>query len=469
MQHVNQERDAASQYEYIIVGSGGGGGPLAARLAMAGHKTLLLEAGDDQGSNINEQVPAFQGKVTEDPTIRWDYWVKHYSDQSRAEKDSKYVYTTPSGGQYVGTNPPAGSAPKGILYPRAGTLGGCMEHNALITIYPHESDWSNIASITGDNSWNPDNMRTYFEKMENCEYLPNSVVGHGFNGWLTTSEANVEIVLKDSKILNWLIAAANFMGSGLLGSIISTSTQLLNVLGNDVNSGASGRDGTEGLFQIPLTSDHGKRNGPREFLISTQNAVNSDGSKMYPLDIQLNTLVTKILFSTNTTSGKPQAIGVEYLEGQSLYSADPRYGVSSDTPGNVTASREVIISAGAFNTPQLLKLSGIGPAAELQSFNITVVVDLPGVGTNLQDRYESGVTTVTNTDFSSTSACTFNRPGTSDPCLQTWQADQNGDRGIYRECFPDPVNEQLLISVSHRIERLCSCDLEEIRIHNLGP
>ena len=169
---------------------------------------------------------------------------------------------------------------------------------------------------------------------------------------------------------------------------------------------------------------------------------------MYPLDIRLNTLVTKILFSTNATSGKPQAIGVEYLEGQSLYSADPRYGVSSGTPGNVTASREVIISAGAFNTPQLLKLSGIGPAAELQSFNIPVLVDLPGVGTNLQDRYESGVTTVTNTDFSSTSACTFNRPGTSDPCLQTWQSDQNGDRGIYRKCFPDPVNERLLISVS---------------------
>ncbi len=49
-------------YEYVVVGSGPGGGPLAARLAMAGHKTLLIDAGDDQGENIHYQVPAFQGK-----------------------------------------------------------------------------------------------------------------------------------------------------------------------------------------------------------------------------------------------------------------------------------------------------------------------------------------------------------------------------------------------------------------------
>jgi len=54
----------------------------------------------------------------------------------------------------------------GILYPRAGTLGGCGSHNALITIYPHDSDWDNIASLTGDDSWSASKMRTYFEKME---------------------------------------------------------------------------------------------------------------------------------------------------------------------------------------------------------------------------------------------------------------------------------------------------------------
>lgn len=58
-------------------------------------------------------------------------------------------------------NLPAGSQMLGILYPRAGNLGGCGSQNALITIYPHDSDWDNIASLTGDNSWSAsNNMRT---------------------------------------------------------------------------------------------------------------------------------------------------------------------------------------------------------------------------------------------------------------------------------------------------------------------
>ena len=60
-------------YEYIVVGSGAGGGPLASRLARAGHKTLLIEAGDDQSANPNTTVPIFQTLVSGDPQIRWDY------------------------------------------------------------------------------------------------------------------------------------------------------------------------------------------------------------------------------------------------------------------------------------------------------------------------------------------------------------------------------------------------------------
>jgi choline dehydrogenase len=55
------------EYEYIVVGSGAGGGPLACRLAMAGHKTLLIEAGNDQNGNINITVPGYQAVVTNDP------------------------------------------------------------------------------------------------------------------------------------------------------------------------------------------------------------------------------------------------------------------------------------------------------------------------------------------------------------------------------------------------------------------
>jgi choline dehydrogenase len=113
-------------------------------------------------------------------------------------------------------------------------------------------------------------MKNYWEKIENCEYLPNSVAGHGFSGWLSIGVADLKIVAEDFKIAMWLIAAANFMGTGLLGSIISTTTQLLNVLGNDVNSGLPNRDSTEGLFQIPLTTHKGQRKWTQG--ISTQHS-----------------------------------------------------------------------------------------------------------------------------------------------------------------------------------------------------
>jgi choline dehydrogenase len=179
-------------YDYIVVGSGPGGGPLSARLAIAGHKVLLVEAGDDQGADLRYQIPALHLQSTEVESMRWDYYVNHFPDLERQKKDSKMTYRTPSGELFVGPNkatgagePPAGSQPLGILYPRAGVLGGCASHNALITIYPHKSDWNGIASLTGDSSWAADKMRSYFKKLERSRYLPSGITGHGFTGWLT--------------------------------------------------------------------------------------------------------------------------------------------------------------------------------------------------------------------------------------------------------------------------------------------
>lgn len=393
----------ASTFEYIVVGSGAGGGPLAANLARNGHSVLLLEAGTDRGDSTNYQVPAFHPKSTEDATMRWDYFVKHYSDPARQKQDSK-------------------ARADGILYPRAGTLGGCTAHNAMITVYPHEDDWNYIAQVTGDASWSAANMRRYFEILERCEYMSSKdagAKGHGFSGWLKTHLPDPLLALGDLKLIKIITAAAlAFDVSKLLGF---PKSQLLSLLKRDLNARGPQRDQTEGMFLIPMHTDGKKRVGPRELILKTV----ADG---YPLTVRTNALVSRVIFATAKENGKRRATGVEYLAGEHLYRADPN--AKSAGPGTtktVKATREVILAAGAFNTPQLLKLSGVGPKAELAKHNIKLVVDLPGVGTNLQDRYEVGVVSEMASDIRVLEDCTFNEPGKTDPCLTSWKS---GD-GVY--------------------------------------
>ncbi|KAL6706539.1 hypothetical protein ACN47E_005295 [Coniothyrium glycines] len=408
-------------YEYVVVGSGAGGGPLAARLALAGHKTLLIEAGDDQGASVNYTVPAFNAKVSEDPNLTWNFFVKHYADEQRQARDFKTSYRTGNGDIYTGLNPPAGSKQLGTLYPRTGTLGGCTAHNALIAVYPHQSDFERIAALTGDNSWSASNMRRYFARLEDNEYLLPGAKGHGYNGWLQTSYSPIDIVTSDLQLLS-VVGGAAFA----LANETNLAINLGTLIAGDANADSIERDTTPGLYQIPLSTDAGKRTGSREFVLAVRDAKFTNGTKRYPLDVRLNAHVTKVTFDKSTP---PRATGVEFLDGQYLYKASPKNRGARGVAGSATASREVIVAGGAYNSPQLLKLSGVGPAAELRKFGIPVVKDLPGVGTNLQDHYEINVQGKAPSNFSALEGCTFGSG--PDPCLDRWNKPILGNRGIY--------------------------------------
>jgi choline dehydrogenase-like flavoprotein len=445
---------AGRDFDYIVIGSGAGGGPLAANLARAGFKVMLMEAGGDPCADGDEgrllyEVPIFHGLSTEYKECAWNFFVKHYSDPALQMRDSKVVDGKPA-----------------VWYPRAGTLGGCTAHNAMITVLPQDSDWNYIAQITGDDTWKAEKMNGYFERLENCTYVPRpgtlaydagsgfSAVteflkghddwkdlhhGHGFAGWLTTSEADPRLALKDKEIIVLLL---NGVKSALEAEI---GNPLLRLIANfDPNDSRVRRYSPEGLAFTPLAVKKGKRNGPREYLLDTK--------KDYPnnLTIQMKSLVTRVLFEGT------QAIGVEFMEGPALYKASPNAKDGAPEPARrqVTAG-EVIIAGGAFNSPQLLMLSGVGPSQHLKEKGIdNVVVDLPGVGRNLQDRYEVGVISEWKKPFSLLSGGTFAPPiagASPDEYFEMWEkgggvyASNGALIGIIKKSTPDKPEPDLYI------------------------
>jgi choline dehydrogenase len=115
-------------------------------------------------------------------------------------------------------------------------------------------------------------------------------------------------------------------------------------------------------------------------------------------------------------------VGVEYRKGRKLYRT---HGQPSDQGERkvARASREVILCGGAFNTPQLLMLSGIGPQAELDRWGIKPVKILEGVGKNLQDRYEVGVVNQMRKEFHSLDGATFAK---GDAPYRDWAEHRSG-------------------------------------------
>ncbi|HEY3177726.1 MAG TPA: GMC oxidoreductase [Casimicrobiaceae bacterium] len=363
--------DGDDAFDYVVVGSGAGGGPLAANLALAGFKVLLLEAGGDEQS-WDYEVPAFHARASEDEHFAWNFYVRHYADDAQQRRDPKFR-----------------AERDGVLYPRCATLGGCTAHNAMILIYPHDSDWDHIAAITGDPSWASENMRHYFERLERCEYArPEPDSRHGFQGWLTTNVADPLLIARD-RLLKKLLFASLIESLGTVQGWLSRALGRLDK-GIDPNGWRFVRERGEGLCMTPITTHEGRRVGTREYIRNVQRAC---GDRLV---VRTHALATRVVLDDAL-----RATGVEYFAGSHLYRADPRFEQASVPQRlHVTVKREVILCAGAFNTPQLLKLSGIGPRVELERHGIPVRVDLPGVGENLQDRYEISVVTRMTRDFS---------------------------------------------------------------------
>ncbi|KAI0000256.1 GMC oxidoreductase [Xylariaceae sp. FL0662B] len=390
---------ACQEYDYIVVGSGPGGGPLAVDLAKAGYTVLLLEAGSDLSADPVYRDVYRAIEASNDPRSRWDFFVKHSDDPERELQYEHTTWRTTNGSFYVGLDPPEGAERLGIWYPRAATLGGCAMHNMAVLDLPGDDDWNYIANITGDDSWRASEMRKIFEEIENNLYLENGTAGHGFTGWLDSSldygswpgNATDGTALLKS-IVGLTSASGNTTGADM------TDAELRGQVNRDINAAEEDRDQTIGVFGIPSHADNeGRRSSPASYLHKTL-----DEFPDLQLTIQHDAYLTRIVFDQLVSSQPPAAMSVEYVIGPSAYKADPRHDPSRNTTsGFAWVAKELIISGGTFNSPQILKVSGIGPSDELQKHNITVVADVPGVGANLRDNYEGSVLSLAAKPFES--------------------------------------------------------------------
>ncbi|KAG6861517.1 hypothetical protein C0995_015627 [Termitomyces sp. Mi166 len=407
---------ANADYDYIVVGAGAGGGPLASRLVEAGYSVLVIDAGNNTVT-YNTTIPAYSSRLLQDPQTHLNYTYQEYS-------------TDFPGGFPIGMR-------HNSWYPRSRALGGSTISNAMVNVIAGtEQDFEALATTFNDTTWSRDNMQDYFSRIEDNLYLqPQSQCSypdHGFNGWLKTSLLPLDIFTANPRIRDPQFEA------------LATAQWNLPVI-QDLNTRSA--DSASGVTNISFTIDEQHiRSSVHERLEAVWKS-NPRESNPGKLELSLETLATKILLC-NSGSGSGSdvtAYGVQIAPGAALpVAANFKEKDQNLHVTNVTARYEVIISAGVFQSPQLLMLSGIGNETHLSEFGIETVVTLPGVGTNLQDHDEVTVNWRLKNNYTLLDGCKALSDPAADPCLQYW-LDNNHENGY---AFPAVTNTIIMKSSS---------------------
>lgn len=321
-------RDTMSDttFDYIIIGGGTAGALLCNRLSGNGQRrVLLIEAGRKDDYHWIH-IPVGYLYCIGNPRTDWLYQ----------------------------TEPDAGLNGRRLRYPRGKTLGGCSSINGMIYMRGQARDYDQWAQLTGDDSWRWEQVLPAFRRHEDHwrldhanEASPAIARLHGNKSHGSTGEWRVE-----RQRLRWDVLDA-FAQAAQQAGIPAT---------DDFNSGTN-----EGVGYFEVNQKKGWRwNTAKAFLRPA--CYDRPNFEMWT-----SAQATRLIVEPQG-DGSRRCTGVQVWTGKEMVTAH--------------ASCEVVLSAGAINSPQLLQLSGIGPAALLREHGVEVVHDLPGVGANLQDHLQ---------------------------------------------------------------------------------
>jgi choline dehydrogenase len=277
-------------------------------------------------------------RLTEDPAVRVLVIEAGGRDRNLAVRIPaafSRLFKTPCDWAYT-TVPQPALGGRSLYWPRGKMLGGTSSMNAQMHVRGSRADYDAWAAL-GNRGWGYDDVLPYFRRSEHNERGPSPFRGQG--GPLTISD------LRDPNP-----ATRAFLAAAVEAGIPRSA---------DVNG-----ERQDGVDFTQVTQRRGVR-------------ASTASSYLHPAMRRPNLTVITGAHATRVRFDRRRATGVEYRRGGALTMA--------------YADREVILAGGAINSPQLLMLSGVGPAHHLRSVGVEVVHDLPGVGAHLQDHLVCGV------------------------------------------------------------------------------
>jgi choline dehydrogenase len=323
-------------FDYIIIGAGTAGCLLANRLsADASKRVLLIEAGRKDDYHWIH-IPVGYLYCIGNPRTDWLY----------------------------NTEPEAGLNGRALRYPRGKGLGGCSSINGMIYMRGQTRDYDQWAELTGDAAWNWNNALPYFKLHE--DHYKGADALHGARGTapelMASSDTPYQKLLRGRNAGGeWRIEKQRLRWE-VLDAFAQAAQQAGIPASDDFNRGSN-----EGVGYFEVNQKAGWRwNTAKAFLRPTCYARPN-------FEMWTSAQVAKLIIETRP-DGSQVCTGAQICANQQMVTA--------------TATREVLLCAGSVASPQILQLSGVGPAALLQRHGIDVVVDAPGVGANLSDHLQ---------------------------------------------------------------------------------